>query len=83
MRLNNKGVRSHVSAVATADADRLIHPDRLVSEFTTKDRLEAGLGVIELDGSLISRRWIGGWRHRPDRRGQASQRVTTSSMDPS
>ena len=42
MRLNNKGVRSHVGAVATADADGFIDPDSLISHVTPEQGFTSG-----------------------------------------
>ena len=45
MRLNNKGVRSHVGAVAATDANRFIHPDSLISHVTPEQGFPPG-GLI-------------------------------------
>ena len=42
MRLHNKGVRSHVSAVATADADGFIHPDSLIAHVSPEEGFPPG-----------------------------------------
>ena len=50
MRLNNKGVRSHVSAVATADADGFIHPDSFISDITPKQGFSPGGLLLRASG---------------------------------
>ena len=42
MRLDNKSIRSHVSAVATADADGFIHPDSLIAHVATEQGFPPG-----------------------------------------
>ena len=61
--------------ITTADADRFIHPDRSLSQLTAQHRLQAARAVRKPGGRLKGKRRVS--------QGQASQRVTTSSMDPS
>ena len=75
VRFNHESVGSHVSAVSAPDADRFIHPDGLITQLTTQQWLSA-----------IGRSWTVGRSGECLRRisgVQASQRVTTSSIDPS
>ena len=78
VRLHNKGVAGHMSAVTTADADGLIDPYRPFAKSAPK------LGLTP--GSF--NRLVNRSRERQGRinrigLAQASQRVTTSSIEPS
>ena len=69
-----------MGAVTTTDAGGFIHPHGFLSKSTTKDRLKAR-SFDRLSGeSLKSEDWI---LKLIVGQSQASQRVTTSSMEPS
>ena len=78
--LHHKRVAGDMSAIPTSDADGLIDPDRPISEGSSQNRFTPCSGALFLGRNLegnggIQTVW-GGWN-------QASQRVTTSSIDPS
>ena len=78
--LHHKGVAGHMGAVAASDTDGLIDPNRPFPQFPTKQRFTAGWLIRTLCGDLKGKRWIG---QGVIRQIQASQRVTTSSIEPS
>ena len=80
MGLHHKGVSGHMGAVAASDADGLIDPNRPFPQCPTKERLTSGWLIRTLRGDLKGKRWIG---QGGVRQIQASQRVTTSSIEPS
>ena len=78
LRLNNESVAGHMSAITTADADALINPNRSFTEDASELRLTPGSFNRLINRSRerqgrIDRIWLA----------QASQRVTTSSIEPS
>ena len=51
MRLDNKSVRSHVGAVATADADGFINPDSLIAHVAPEQGFPPGGLLLRASGS--------------------------------
>ena len=78
--LHHERVGGHMGAVTTTDAGGFIHPHGFLSQGTAQNRLTAG-SFNELSGeSLKSKNWV---QKLIVGQSQASQRVTTSSMEPS
>ena len=75
MGLNHEGIGGDMGAISATNTDSFIHPNGLVSKASTQKRLPS----IRLDG-------LDRWSRKSERRisqGQASQRVTTNSIEPS
>ena len=69
-----------MGAIATTDAGGFIHPYGFFAQCTTQNRLKAGSFDQPSSESLESKNWI---QELIVGQSQASQRVTTSSMEPS
>ena len=80
MGLNNKGIAGHMSAVTAPDADGLIDPNRSFPQCPSEKRFTPRWFVRTLRVDLEGKGWIG---RGVVRQIQASQRVTTSSIEPS
>ena len=78
VRLHNEGIAGHMSAVATADAGGLIDPNRPFAKSAPELRLTPGSF-----NRLINRSRKRQGRINRIELAQASQRVTTSSIEPS
>ena len=50
MRLDYKSIRSHVGAVATADADGFIHPDSLIAHVAPEEGFPPGGLLLRASG---------------------------------
>ena len=78
VRLHNEGIAGHMSAVTTADADGLIDPYRPFAKSAPKLGLTPGSF-----NRLVNRSRKRQGRINRIGLAQASQRVTTSSIEPS
>ena len=80
MGLHDEGVSSHVGAVTASDADDLVDPNRLFTKCPTQKGLPPRWLIWAVSIDLKRKRGVD---QRAASQVQASQRVTTSSIEPS
>ena len=80
MGLNHEGVSGHVGAVTASDTDDLVHPNRSFTKRPTQKGLSPRWLIRAVSIDLKRKRGVG---QRVASQVQASQRVTTSSIEPS